>query len=90
MHKGLPAPPQGGENPSLVQGRAPGMALEGVCSGKGYKARDGTSGRTQGGPPSPDIAPHGPTRPSHNSVSATVCCLDEWPFLDVAWPVPFS
>lgn len=27
---------------------------------------------------------------SHNSVSATMCCLAEWPFLDVAWPVPFS
>lgn len=26
---------------------------------------------------------------SHSSVSAT-CCLAEWPFLDVAWLVPFS
>lgn len=31
-----------------------------------------------------------PRQLSHNSVSATTCCLAEWPFLDVAWPVPFS
>lgn len=85
MHEGLPAAPQAGENPSMVQGRAPGMAVEGVCSGKGYK---GTSGRA--GPLPADIAPPCTAPPSHNSVSATVCCLDEWPFLDVAWPVPFS
>ena len=31
-----------------------------------------------------------PPQPRHSSVSATTRCLAEWPFLEVAWPVPFS
>lgn len=40
--------------------------------------------------PFPRRCPASPTQQSHNSVSATACCLAEWPFLDVACPVPFS
>lgn len=81
----------------MVQCRAPGMA-SGMgdvqwqrVEGKGWHLQQGghlwpDAGRA----PFPDIAQLCPTQPSHNSVSATMCCLAEWPFLDVAWPVPFS
>lgn len=61
-----------------------------VWGGKGKDVRSGlglgeVTSCTEAGPAQP-----GPTQTHHNSVSATTCCLVEWPFLEVAWPVPFS
>lgn len=62
------------------------MASTGVCSGKGEQGREAAHVQRLGGLlPQPR-----PTQPSHSSVSATMGCLAEWPFLEVAWPVPFS
>lgn len=46
--------------------------------------------RSEAEMPLPGYHPVLPTQPGHSSVSATTCCLAEWPFLEVAWPVPFS
>lgn len=80
--------------PGAVQG--PRNSLQGCMQRERTEQKGGTfrveaaCSQMEEEAPSPALAQPCPTQPSHNSVSATTCCLAEWPFLEVAWPVPFS